>query len=91
VATSFGCHIKCILYHYLHYGNYLNNEATYSDFKEGVVFLVLKTSLSLDELYKECYVIKTTLSLFLSEEFVLKERDSLETAKPNKKYVFNSK
>jgi hypothetical protein len=70
---------------------YLKNEATYSDSKESVVFLNLKTSVSLDELCNELYVIKPTLALFLNEEFVLKERDILDKAKSIKKYVFNSK
>lgn len=43
-----------------------------------------KTSVSLDELCKELYVIKTALALFLNGDFVLKERDILEQAKSTK-------
>ena len=44
----------------------------------------LKTSVSLDELCKESYVLKLTLTLLLNEEFVLKERDILEKANSTK-------
>jgi len=81
VATLFGCDTKCTLYHYLHTGDCLKNEAKCCDFKETVVFWNLKTSVSLDELCKEFYVIKTALALLLNEEFVLKERDIVEQAK----------
>jgi hypothetical protein len=53
----------------------MKNEAKYSAFKEAVEFLNLKTSVRLDELCKEFYVIKTALVLFLNGEFVLKEID----------------
>jgi len=92
VVALFGCHIKCILYRYLQTGDYLKNEESYSASKVAVVFLKMKTSVSFDELCKECYAMKPTLALFLNEESLLKERDILKKkAKSTKHYVFNSK
>ena len=48
-------------------GSILKNEETYCDFKEAVIFLNLKKSVSLDQLCKEFYTIKPTLALFINE------------------------
>jgi hypothetical protein len=42
VATLFGRHRKCIVYHNLHIGKYLTKEATFWDSKEAVVFFELE-------------------------------------------------
>ena len=78
LVALFGCHTKCILWHYVQTGDYLRNESTHSAFKEAVVFLKLKTSVSLDELWKGFYAMNPSLALVLNEEFVLKERDIME-------------
>jgi hypothetical protein len=46
----------------------LKKEPTNSDLKEAVEVLNLKTSINLDELYKELYLIKPTLALFLNDK-----------------------
>jgi hypothetical protein len=46
----------------------LEKEPTYSDFKESVAVLNLKTSFSMEELYKEFYIIKPTFALFLNDK-----------------------
>jgi len=71
VVALFGCHTKCILYHYLQTGDYLRNKAIRSAFKESVVFLKLETSVSFDELCNEFYAMNPSLALCLIDEFVL--------------------
>jgi hypothetical protein len=46
----------------------LKKEPTHSNFKEAVVVSILKRSINLNELYKEVYIIKPTLALFLNDK-----------------------
>ena len=68
MTTLFSCRTEGTLYNYLHTGNYLKKGPTYSHLKEVVVVLNLKSSISLDELYKEFCITKPPLALFLNDE-----------------------
>jgi hypothetical protein len=67
MITLFSCRFEGTLYNYLHTGNYLKKGPTYSHLKE-VVVLNLKSSINLNELYKELCITEPPLALFLNDE-----------------------
>jgi hypothetical protein len=88
VARLFSCHTKRTLYLCLHTGDYLKNEAKYSDFEEDVVFLNLKTSMN----YTNNYVsLSLHLHCFWMRNLCLRKEISWKKQRQPKKYVFNSK
>ena len=64
MTTPFSCKSEGTPYPFLHTGNYLKKEPAYSDFKEAVVVLNVKASVSLNEMCKEFCITKPAFLLF---------------------------